>query len=63
MTPKRPWLVMGRSHEYEWNQRVGRRFATEDRARAFALRMEEDGWYNVRVVHSPVVAVARVARL
>ena len=49
-----PWVVLGRSHEYEWNGRVGRRFATEERARAFAARMTNDGWYAVQVFYSPV---------
>ena len=49
----RPWLVMGHSHEHEWNGRVGRRFTHENTARLFALRMEQDGWYDVRVVYSP----------
>lgn len=49
----RPWCVVGRSHEYEWNGRVCRRFATEARARAFAERMRHDGWYDVRVMFWP----------
>jgi hypothetical protein len=51
---KRPWVVSGKSHEYEWNGRVGRRFAYEDRARRFAVKAEEDGWYDVRVFYAPV---------
>jgi hypothetical protein len=55
MTRRRPWAVMGRSHEYEWNGRVGRRFASEEAARAFAARMIDYGWYEVVVLYAPVV--------
>ncbi len=53
--PTRPWLVMGRSHEWEHNGRVGRRFSTEERANAFARRAVDDlCWYNVCVVYNEV---------
>jgi hypothetical protein len=52
---KRPWLVMGRSNEYENGGRVGRRFSTKDRAEAFALyAYEELLWWEVRVIYSEV---------
>lgn len=51
-----PWAVYGKSHEHEWNGNVGRRFATESRAAAFAVRMRADGWYSVHVAYAPVEA-------
>jgi len=51
----RPWLVTGRSHQYEWNGVVGSRFASEERARERAERMKDDGYYDVRVIHYPVI--------
>jgi hypothetical protein len=51
---KRPWLVMGNSHEHEWNGRIGRRFVYEEKAREYARRIEDDGAYNVKVYYSPI---------
>lgn len=52
--PERPWLVRGRSHEFEHNGRVGSRFSTEDRAMARARQMADDGCWDVEVWFSPV---------
>lgn len=55
MKPKRPWLVTGKSNEFEWNGTVGSRFATLERAEKFATKMREEGWWNVRVVYDTVL--------
>jgi len=52
--PTRPWLVYGKSHEWGWNESVGRRFSNERAALEFAARRIDDGWYNVKVIYSPV---------
>jgi len=52
---KRPWLVEGRSHEWDWNGRIGRRFVHEAKAREYAKTIEDDGAWDVRVIFSPVI--------
>ncbi len=51
---KRPWVAIGRSNEREWNGKVGRRFATEQRARDAAAHMTDEGCWDVRVEYWPV---------
>lgn len=52
--PKRPWLVTARSNLHEWNGYEGSRFATEEKARAHAAWLEEEGCWDVRVIYSEV---------
>jgi hypothetical protein len=50
----RPWLAEARSNEFEWNGRVGARFATEERAMARARQYVDDGLWDVEVWFAPV---------
>jgi hypothetical protein len=50
----RPWVAAGRSHEWEWNGRVGQRFATKERAEAHAARLIEGGCWDVHVLYAPI---------
>ena len=50
MSRERPWIVTGRSHEFEHNGRVGARFATEQRAMARADSVTEMVREGLRIV-------------
>ena len=54
MKRTRPWAVIATTDEYGWNERIGRRFATEARARIYAERLHNEGLREVRVQYAPI---------